>query len=171
MLFEMAHEQSHYAAPFAPLLFVLGAAAATRAARFGRGGIRPARLAAAALPLLAAWHLAGRVLELPFIGYPAGMAAAQQAVLHDRAFFLDSPNPASPSHLRARIEQELRAEGGKHLVIVASDPQHSMEDEWVYNGADIDGSPVVWARDLGDAENPALLAYFHDRQVHRVKLD
>lgn len=37
--------------------------------------------------------------------------------------------------------------------------------QWIYNAADIDASPVVWARDMGGQENQALLKYFHDRQV------
>jgi len=46
---------------------------------------------------------------------------------------------------------------------------HSFHDEWVYNGADIDGSKVVWARDLGPEQNAKLMTYFQDRNVWIVK--
>jgi len=44
----------------------------------------------------------------------------------------------------------------KLLVFVRILPQHIFQDEWVYNAADIDGARVVWARDLGEAEDEKL---------------
>jgi uncharacterized protein (TIGR03437 family) len=41
----------------------------------------------------------------------------------------------------------------------------------VYNDADIDGSPVVWARELDDASNQKLIAYFTERSVWRFNPD
>jgi hypothetical protein len=38
-------------------------------------------------------------------------------------------------------------------------------------GADIDGSKVVWARDMGAEKNQNLIEYFSDRQVWLVKPD
>ncbi len=43
-------------------------------------------------------------------------------------------------------------------------------EEWVYNGADIDASRVVWARDLG-AENKKLLRYYPDRTAWLLEPD
>jgi hypothetical protein len=40
--------------------------------------------------------------------------------------------------------------------------------QWIYNAADIDGSPVVWARDLGPEQNRALMDYFRGRMVWLV---
>src|SRR5258708_39618198 len=40
--------------------------------------------------------------------------------------------------------------------------------QWIYNGADIDGSRLVWARDLGDAENAQLAASMVGRSVWMV---
>ena len=50
-------------------------------------------------------------------------------------------------------------------------PEHEVFEEWVYNGADIDGSKVVWARDMGAEKNQSLIEYFNDRQVWLVKPD
>ena len=39
-------------------------------------------------------------------------------------------------------------------------PQHDPLQEWVYNNADIDGSKVVWARDMGPEQNEELIRYY-----------
>ncbi len=71
---------------------------------------------------------------------------------------------------RVEIAHQLDAAPGKHLVIVNYSETHSVHDEWVYNGADIDGSKVVWARDLGPEQNANLMAYFKDRTVWVVEV-
>lgn len=48
---------------------------------------------------------------------------------------------------------------------------HDSGVEWVYNGADIDGQQVVWARELDAASNSRLMKYFSDRQVWLVEPD
>ena len=70
---------------------------------------------------------------------------------------------------RVEIQRQLNATPGKHVVIVEYSDTHSVHEEWVYNGADIDGSKVVWARDLGPEQNARLLNYFKDRTVWIVK--
>jgi hypothetical protein len=60
---------------------------------------------------------------------------------------------------------------GKLLVFVHYSPQHVFQDEWVYNDADIDASRVVWARDLGPAENEKLRAYYPDRTAVLLEPD
>jgi len=72
---------------------------------------------------------------------------------------------------RARVLEELRHTPGKHLVIVHYKPGHDfILDEWVYNNADIDGSQVIWARDMG-MQNAELVNYFHDRRVWLAEPD
>jgi hypothetical protein len=66
---------------------------------------------------------------------------------------------------RMRLSARLEASGGNHLVIVRYAQDHNVHEEWVYNRADIDASPVVWARDMGEERNARLLDYFHDRRV------
>ncbi|MFN7935133.1 MAG: hypothetical protein U0R19_17515 [Bryobacteraceae bacterium] len=67
---------------------------------------------------------------------------------------------------RARIEDRFTAMGGKHLILVQYDPQHRPEMEWVYNRAEIDAAPVVWARHVSQPDRLArLLAYYRDRHV------
>jgi hypothetical protein len=64
---------------------------------------------------------------------------------------------------RVQIQRQLNATPGKHLVIVSYSDTHSVHEEWVYNGADIDGSKIVWARDMGPDVNAELVQYFKDR--------
>jgi hypothetical protein len=67
---------------------------------------------------------------------------------------------------RTLVLQKLQSEPGKHLVIVRyNEDDLSVHDEWVYNGADIDGSKIVWAREMDRAQNEKLLAYFKDRKA------
>jgi hypothetical protein len=71
---------------------------------------------------------------------------------------------------RAQVLADLKREPGKQLVIVRYSPSHYVNDEWVYNDADIDASPVVWARDMG-AANAEVIRYFHERRVWLLEPD
>lgn len=73
-----------------------------------------------------------------------------------------SINHTNPER-RIEISKELATIPGRLVVFVRYWPAHPFQDEWVYNGADIDGQRVIWARDLGDDENQKLLAYYRDR--------
>jgi|SRR5579871_1401513 len=72
---------------------------------------------------------------------------------------------------RIAVNQQLAQIPGKLLVIVRYWPQHIFQQEWVYNAADIDGSRVVWARDLGAGENESLLRYYSDRAAWLLEPD
>ena len=49
---------------------------------------------------------------------------------------------------RARVERQLEKAAPQTLVIVRYPATHYTAHEWVYNRADIDHAPVVWARDV-----------------------
>ena len=72
---------------------------------------------------------------------------------------------------RAKILKDVEQMPGKQLVLVRYGPQHDPKIEWVYNGADIDGSTVVWARDMGSRDNQELLHYFSNRKVWLLEAD
>jgi hypothetical protein len=71
---------------------------------------------------------------------------------------------------RFTIQREVSKFPGKQLILVRYGPRHNFDREWVWNEADIDRSKVVWARDMGTA-NQELLSYFKDRQVWLVNGD
>jgi hypothetical protein len=72
---------------------------------------------------------------------------------------------------RVAVGKQLLATPGKHLIMVRYSDDHNIHDEWVYNGADIDGSKVLWARELDAEQNAKLFAYFKDRKIWLVEPD
>jgi hypothetical protein len=142
----------HYAAPFAPLVFILVA-----------HGVRSAHESQR-------WQALGFHLR-------RALPVACLAVL---GFGLVHPNrpresPFPDWHLhRARILEDLERQGGQHLIIVRyrrDSPRHYPHEEWVYNRADIDAAPVVWAREMSPPKNRRLLKYFADRTVWLLEAD
>jgi hypothetical protein len=73
---------------------------------------------------------------------------------------------------RAGVLAQLEKYPGRQLAIVRYSPQHASVDDWVYNGADIDHSKVVWAREPDSMIPPSdLLNYFRNRKVWLVQPD
>jgi len=72
---------------------------------------------------------------------------------------------------RVAVNSQLALAPGRQLVFVRYWPSHIFQDEWVYNAADIDGARIVWARDLGAAENEKLRRYYPDRTVWLLEAD
>jgi uncharacterized protein (TIGR03437 family) len=134
----------HYAAPLCGLLLLLIVAGMRRMSRTQTG-----RAAAAALLILT--FASACLTALGSLLRPAHVTAT------------NTP--------RGQAMRELHELGGKHLVLVRYSPRHSFHFGVVYNDADIDGSPVVWARDLGEASNEELLAHFKERTVWRFNPD
>ncbi len=84
---------------------------------------------------------------------------------------VQNTRPGSEQFQRSVLTAELNQIDSLNLVLVRYLPGHRLDDEWVYNDADIDASKTVWAHDMGDAENRRLLKYFKDRQVWRLDVD
>jgi len=79
-----------------------------------------------------------------------------------------------PQHFgteRAQIEARLSQLPGGQLAIVRYGGNHYPVDEWVYNGADIDGEKVVWAGDMGALDNQDLIRHYGDRKVWLIEPD
>jgi hypothetical protein len=70
---------------------------------------------------------------------------------------------------RASIVKELDGLPGKDVVLVKYAPDFDLDREWVYNAADIDGSKIVWARDMGPEKNRELLDYYPGRRFWIVE--
>ncbi len=81
----------------------------------------------------------------------------------------DFINYGDPEH-RVEINQELAHVPGKQLVFVRYGPYHGFH-QWIHNAADIDGSRVVWARDLGPEENQKLVQYYNERTAWLLEPD
>jgi hypothetical protein len=70
-----------------------------------------------------------------------------------------------PPSERARVEEELTALDGRHLVFVRHPPEGYWGAEWVYNRASIDDAKIVWAREVSPEADCALRRYYRGRQV------
>jgi hypothetical protein len=46
-----------------------------------------------------------------------------------------------------------------------------VDDEFVYNRADIDAADIVWARDMGCHNNQELIDYYRDRAIWLLQPD
>jgi hypothetical protein len=79
------------------------------------------------------------------------------------------PCEGDPSRLA--IAQTLAHTPGKHLIMVRYTEDHNVHDEWVYNGADIDASKILWAREIDPEQDAKLFAYFKDRRIWLVTPD
>jgi hypothetical protein len=72
---------------------------------------------------------------------------------------------------RVRVTRQLDAMPGKQLVLVRYAMVHAPNNEWVYNRADIDGSKIVWTRDIPGQDLGPLFEYYRDRTVWVVDAD
>lgn len=72
---------------------------------------------------------------------------------------------------RADLERWMERQPSRQLVFVRYGPRHNVNFEWVYNHADIMGSHVMWARDLGTEHNKLLLNLVRDRTVWLLEAD
>ncbi len=136
--------------------------------------------------MLALW--AERAWSLRLARFPAGVAlvtfafawpaiAAAGAAIPDlrglpgvSKFYIGYERYRPPANTwatrRAALIQRLSVLDRPQLVFVRyPSPDWRSDEEWVYNGADIDHQRVVFARDLGAEKDQALLAYFRDRKA------
>jgi len=57
------------------------------------------------------------------------------------------------------------------VVFVRYGADHSFHDEWVYNAADVDASPIVWCRAMGPVDDSEVTRYYKDRQTWVADVD
>ena len=74
---------------------------------------------------------------------------------------------------RIRLQRDLEAKEGKHLVLVRYGTDYIAKGgaEYIFNPADLDAAKVLWARDLDPARNAAMLQDFPDRLVWRLHVE
>jgi hypothetical protein len=152
----------HYVAPFTVAFYAIGLQA-MRHLRLWKPegqpvGMTLVRLIVALCFVLAGMRLYAEPLNLALPVWPAAWAGEWYG-----------PGPSGIA--RAHVESELEQLPGKQLVLVRYAPDHDPMDEWVYNAANIDGSKVIWAREMDGAENRELIQYYKDRKVWLVQPD
>jgi len=149
----------HYAAPVTSALYTSLLLAMQRIRRWRlrgeRSGLAIVRAVFASCVVLLLLRAAAPVLHIP----------VPPTLIHSWC----SPDYQNLDRARtlARLEGYERAQ----LAIVRYKPDHDWDREWVYNAPDIDRAKVVWARDMGSAQNEELISYFKNRQVWLVEPD
>lgn len=127
--------------------------------------VSPQYLAPIAALLAILWVLLARELVARFPSHGAtivlalllfGLVNATQAAVETAHL----PRPGIEKERRA-LAAQLERIPGKHLILVPESVHGAIS-----NHADLDGSRVIWARDLGD--NRALLTYYRERMVWRL---
>jgi hypothetical protein len=139
----------HYAAP-ATACFLAVLVLCFRQLCAKRHGVALTIAAPAIMLLILGVRIGLQKLDLPFT----------QEVNFQSWCCVQPGNPNKP-----RVLAMLEKSGGRHLVIVKPKIDPANIFQWIYNDADIDASPVVWARDMGSQGNRRLLDYFRDRQI------
>ncbi len=153
----------HYVAPFTAAFYAIGLQA-MRHLRLWKPEHKPVGLALVRLTVTACVVLAGlRVFAEPLHIAPPEWPPS------DWNFVWWGPQHYGVE--RAAIKARLDRLPGGQLVIVHYSAKHYPLDEWVYNSADINDSKVIWARDMGAADNLKLICYYHNRRVWLAEPD
>jgi hypothetical protein len=153
----------HYLAPFTAAFYAVGLQSMRHLWQWRPGdqpvGMAMARFAVAICIVMAGIRVFDRQLGCPVPGYPVSTWIC---------------NWFGPDHFvpeRAKVEESLAGNQGGQLAIVRYSATHDPINEWVYNGADIDGSKVIWARGMDNASDQELIRFYRDRKAWLVQPD
>ena len=144
----------HYAAPFTAALLIL----ATQSMRY-----------------LRQWKYDGRetgrflVNAMPVAVLLVMVASEAQAIATHRTADQVRAQNAQIAEKQSLEQELLKKRPGQQVIFVRYAALHSPHEEWIYNPADIDAAPVIWARDMGQIENERLRRYYAGRSFWLFK--
>jgi hypothetical protein len=107
-------------------------------------------------------------------GKPAGLFLARGSVILCAVSLIQTWRDIAsqyPDHWwnqREQIIRQVRELGGRHLIVVRCAPGIATAPgfrDWARNLADLEGPEIVWARDMGTAQNQPLLDHYNDRHA------
>jgi hypothetical protein len=151
----------HYAAPFTAVLYAILLQCMRHLRVWRPGGRRSGLFIVRAMPAVCL-----ALATLCLYAQPLKIGLAPET------WPLQAWSGTQPLGLRrATVLAELEARPEHQLAIVRYSSSHKVFEDWVYNAADIDGSKIVWAREMDPANNRELLRYFKDRKVWLVEPD
>ncbi len=149
----------HYAAPAAAALWIAMLEGVRRLAvlahRFGRRASGPTVAVFAAVGVALGLRLAAPSLGLRVGGWPPAWYSTVRYA----------------GYSRNALQDDLTRRGGRHLVFVRYRPGHSPHLEWVFNGADLSSTPVLWARSMGAEADARLVRYEAGRKAWLLEPD
>lgn len=144
----------HYAAPFTAALLILVAQSMRYLRQWNYGGRQPGRFLVSAMPVAV-------VLVM--------VASEAQAIATHRTADQEQAKNAQVAQKECIEKQLLKKRSGQHVIFVRYAGLPSPHEEWIYNAADIDAAPVIWAQDLGHIENERLRRYYAGRSFWLFK--
>src|SRR5579864_607235 len=147
----------HYAAPLTCAFYILYLNALQRVGSWSPGRRPVGRMLVRAVPVVCL------ILALTYIVDPAWRRLNGLAI----STWYTHWEPLD----RTGIEETLQSAPGQQLVIVRYGPQHESVNEWVFNGAGIQGAKIVWARDMGPEKNQELINLHPSRRVWLLEPD
>ena len=145
----------HYLAPFTAAFCALGLQAMRHLRVWDPNGKRPGKTPA------------GMTTVRLIVSVCVILAVAQILSASPRS----AMDPAQPGSQRAQIQARLEQFPGGQLVFVRYLPTHDCSDDWIYNRAGIDHSKVIWAWDMGSADNLELMHHYPNRKAWLVQPD
>lgn len=98
--------------------------------------------------------------------YDGGWFALRRSNSSNGASFTDFTNETSFA-----VEGTPAAWWPDGSIVVRYEADHDVHADWVANSANIDASPIVWAREMGGGQEKELLDYFNDRTVWLLDAD
>ncbi|MCS6953542.1 MAG: hypothetical protein RMK57_02970 [Bryobacterales bacterium] len=131
----------HYVAPYAPVMLLL------------------LTLGLSQLPT-GLWPRAGAGLVLASFAVVGGIIDPLVRNAPVRAF---TEGLNYNANLRAEVQRRIAATGGRHVIVVRYTKDHDFHYEWVYNLAEVDASPVIWARYIDREALDELTTYYRGR--------
>jgi hypothetical protein len=144
----------HYGAPFLAALLIL---------------------VAQSMRYLRQWEYHGReagrflVSAMPVVVLMVMIASEAEAIANHRTADQIQARNAQIAQ-KGSIQQELlKKRPGHHVIFVSYTGLPSPHEEWIYNPANIDTAPVIWALDLGQTENEKLRRYYAGRSFWLFK--
>ncbi len=152
---------AHYVAPFTAGFYALLVQCMRHLRTWRPGGQASGRFLVRAIPTCCILLAILRIYAEPLHLYLSPDTFSTRAWFGTKAIGLP----------RATVLSKLEHYPGKQLAIVRYASDHNEFVDWVYNEPDIDGSKVVWAREMSPADNAELLQYFRTRNVWLVEPD
>ena len=141
----------HYGAPFAAALLILAAQSMRYLRLWKYKGWETGRFLVTAMPVA--------VLLVMVASEAQGISTHRPT----------NPLQASNAQKESVEQKLLETRPGQHVIFVRYSGMLSPHEEWVYNPADIDAAPVIWAQDMGKLENERLLHYYAGRSFWLFK--
>ncbi len=128
-----------------------------------------------AAPAAAAYYVAAMVvLRRMFHAWPVATECLVAFILLNAVWQYQDPanqwlfNKRDYVAIRKSVLQKLDQAPGKKVVFVEYAPGSDVNQEWIFNRADIDSSQTIWAYEMGPQKDQEVIDYYPHRQFWRL---